>query len=133
MQEELPDRSVTTGNRRQQSIKRHAHKNSREKKKKQSCLGSPQCRDKTSSVSKSVFHHTVKMGVLNDHQQKLKRCTMFSMKVKYTTHLNIIFLVEHSLKVLELRDFNFHSYCNTRGRSIYSVHCSCTKAFLKYS
>lgn len=33
MQEELPDRSVTTGNRRQQSIKRHAHKNSREKKK----------------------------------------------------------------------------------------------------
>lgn len=34
MQEELPDRSVTTGNRRQQSIKRHAHKNSREKKKK---------------------------------------------------------------------------------------------------
>lgn len=68
--------SITTYNRRQQSMKSKACIKTQEK---QSCLGSPSLWTEL-AVSKSLYH-TIKMDILNDHlslSQKLK-CTMLSI------------------------------------------------------
>lgn len=74
MEEEFSDRSATSYNRRQQTVKsRHVHKN---KKSKVVCSPSKGTKQ---SVSKLLFYHTIKMDVLNYHSVFNKWCTTFSL------------------------------------------------------